>query len=81
MHGKGNGNKMIFIEKEMGEPGGPEQMQIRQMRNMEWNPEARDGVSYHITIDGVTVNIRAPKEKAKEADLILAEVRKVLLKK
>ena len=81
MHGKGNGNKMIFIEKEMGGPGGPEQMRMRQMRNMEWNTEAREGVSYHITVDGVTVNIRAPKEKMKEADLILDEVRKVLLKK
>ena len=81
MHGKGKGNKMIFIEKEMGEPCGPEQMQIKHMRNMEWTPEPREGISYHITIDGVTVNIRAPKEKAKEADLILAEVKKVLLKK
>ena len=81
MHGKGNGNKMIFIEKEKGKPGGPEKMEMRQMRNMELNTEAQEGVSYHITIDGVTVNIKSPKDKVKEADLILAEVRKVLLKK
>jgi len=81
MHGKGNGNKMIFIEKEMGRPGGPEKMEMRQMRNMEWNAEAKEGVSYHITVDGVTVNIKAPKDKVKEADLILAEVRKVLMNK
>jgi len=81
MHGKGNGNKMIFIEKETGGPGGPEKMEKRQMRNMEWNTEAQEGVSYHITVDGVTVNIKAPKDKVKEADLIMTEVRKVLLKK
>jgi hypothetical protein len=81
MHGAGKGNKMIFIEKEGCGPGGPEQMQMRHMKNMEWTPEAREGISYHITVDGVTVNIRAPKEKAKEADLILTEVKKILLKK
>jgi hypothetical protein len=32
-------------------------------------------------VDGITVNIRAPKEKVKEADLILDEVRQILLKK
>lgn len=81
MHGKGNGNKMIFIEKEKDKPGGPEKMEMRQMRNMEWNSEAQEGVNYHMTVDGVTVNIRAPKDKVKEADLILAEVRKILIKK
>jgi hypothetical protein len=81
MHGTGKGNKMIFIENETGGPGGPEQMQMKHMRNMEWTPEPREGISYNITVDGVTVNIRAPKEKAKEADLILTEVKKVLLKK
>ncbi len=80
IHGTGKGNKMIFIEKETGGPGGPEQMEMRHMRNMEWT-EAKEGVSYHISVDGVTVNIRAPKEKAKEADLILEEVRQILLKK
>ncbi len=38
----------------------------------------REGVNYHITVDGVTVSIRAPKEKTKEADKILAEVKKIL---
>ena len=81
MHGPGKGNRMIFIEKEGGGPGGPERMQMKHMKNMEWTPEAKEGISYHITVDGVTVNIRAPKEKAKEADLILTEVKKILLKK
>jgi hypothetical protein len=82
MHGAGKGNKMIFIEKEACGPDGPEQMmQMKHMKNMDWTPEAKEGISYHITVDGVTVNIRAPKEKAKEADLILTEVKKVLLKK
>ena len=81
MQGKGNGNKMSFIEKENSRPGGPAKMEMRQMRDMEWNAETKDGVSYHIPVDGVTVNIKAPKEKVKEADLILAEVRKILMKK
>jgi len=81
IHGKGGGNKMLFIEKEDGGPAGPGRMEKRQMRNMEWNAEASEGVNYHITVDGVTVNIKAPKDKVKEADLILAEVRKILMKK
>ena len=81
MHGTGKGNKMIFIEKEDGRPGGPEQMEVRHMRMMAGDQEPMEGVSYHITVDGVTVNIRAPKEKVKEADLILDEVRQILLKK
>ena len=59
----------------MGEMG-----PIGQMGRM-MDQEPIEGVSYHITIDGVTVNIRAPKEKVKEADLILEEVRQILLKK
>lgn len=77
-HGAGKGGKMIFLEKETGRPGMPAQMEMRQMRQMAADKE---GVSYNISIDGVIVNIRAPKEKVKEADLILEEVRKVLLKK
>lgn len=44
-------------------------------------PEVEDGINYRIAVDGVVVNIRAPKEKAKEADQILLEVKKVLMKK
>jgi hypothetical protein len=69
-HGKGKGDKMIFVEKETGGPGMPAQMEMRHMKQMAADQE---GISYHITVDGVTVNIRAPKEKVKEADLILEE--------
>jgi hypothetical protein len=78
IHGTGEGGKMIFIEKETGGPGMPAQMEMSHMRQM---APGQEGISYHITVDGVTVYIRAPKEKAKEADLILTEVKKVLLKK
>ena len=43
--------------------------------------EASEGVNYHISVDGVTVNIKATKEKAKEADRILEEVKKILMTK
>ena len=74
MHGAGKGNKMIFIEKEACGPGGPEQMmQMKHMKNMEWTPEAKEGISYHITVDGVTVNIRRRRKKQKR--LILSSLR------
>jgi hypothetical protein len=76
--GKEKGEKMIFVEKEMGGPGMHSGMGMNQRY---YNPEAREGVNYNISIDGVIVNIRAPKEKTKEADLILDEVRKILMKK
>jgi hypothetical protein len=75
--GKEKGEKMIFVEKEMGGPGMHPGMGMNQ-RN--YNPEPIEGVNYNISIDGVIVNIRAPKEKTKEADLILDEVRKILIK-
>jgi len=72
------GDQMVFVEKEMGGPG---MSSGREMNQMFGNPEAKEGVNYNLSIDGVIVNIRAPKEKAKEADLILDEVRKILMKK
>jgi hypothetical protein len=78
-HGKGKGEKMIFMDSEAGVPGRPA-MEVRQMRNMGIDADAKEGVNYHVSVDGVIVNIRAPKEKAKEADLILQEVKKVLMK-
>jgi hypothetical protein len=80
IQGRGKGNRMIMIEKEEGAPGMMAPM-IRRMRAMNQNGEAREGVSYHLSFDGVTVDIRAPKEKAKEADQILNEVREILIKK
>lgn len=72
IHGTGGENRMIFIGSE---PVGPA---MRHMRVMNLDAEPREGVIYNISIDGVTVSIRAPKEKTKEADLILAEVKKIL---
>ena len=72
IHGIGGENRMIFIGSEPVGPG------MRHMRVMNLDAEPREGVSYNISIDGVTVSIRAPKEKTKEADLILAEVKKIL---
>jgi hypothetical protein len=72
IHGTGGENRMIFIGNEPVGPG------MRHMKVMNLDAEPREGVSYNISIDGVTVSIRAPKEKTKEADLILAEVKKIL---
>ena len=81
MHGKGQGDNVIIWTARPGEPGMPEHMEMRHMKMMAGDGESIEGVSYHITVDGVTVIIRAPKEKMKEADLILDEVRQILLKK
>ena len=81
MHGMEQGDNVMIWTARPGEPGMPEQMKMRHMRMMAGDQEPMEGVSYHITVDGVTVNIRAPKEKVKEADLILEEVRQILLKK
>lgn len=51
---------------------------MMNMNMMAPMPQEMEGVNYRISIDGVTVNIRAPKEKSKEADRILAEVKKIL---
>jgi hypothetical protein len=75
IHGTGRGNRMVFISRDPDEPDTPI---MRHMKVMNLDAEPKEGVSYSISIDGVTVNIRAPKEKAKEADLILAEVKKIL---
>ena len=81
MHGDEQGDNVMIWTARPGEPGMPGQMKMKQMRMMAGDQEPMEGVSYHITVDGVTVNIRAPKEKVKEADLILDEVRQILLKK
>ena len=79
----GEGSRMVWVENEgdmpmtmpMHEPGMRPAMVMRHMQ-----PE-KEGVSYNISVDGVVVNIRAPKEKAKEADRILSEVKKILMAK
>lgn len=81
IHGKGRGNQMIYVDRRAGEKGMPATMKVRQMNQMGGATEETEGVNYHLSVDGVIVNIRAPKEKAKEADLILEEVRKILMKK
>ena len=81
MHGMEEGDNVMIWTAKPAEPGMPEQMKMKHMRMMSGDREPIEGVSYHITVDGVTVNIRAPKEKVKEADLILDEVRQILLKK
>ena len=81
MHGDEQGDNVMIWTARPGEPGMPGQMKMRHMRMMAGDQEPMEGVSYHITVDGVTVNIRAPKEKVKEADLILDEVKQILFKK
>ena len=79
----GEGSRMVWVENEgdmpmtmpMHEPGMRPAMMMRHMQ------PGKEGVSYNISVDGVVVNIRAPKEKAKEADRILSEVKKILMAK
>ena len=77
----GEGSRMVWA----GTPGdfqgrmaAPGVFPGRPMNRMQ---EEKEGVSYNISIDGVVVHIRAPKEKTKEADQILSEVKKILMKK
>jgi hypothetical protein len=72
IHGTAGDNRMVFVSRDPGAPG------MGHMRVMNLDAEPREGVNYNISIDGVTVSIRAPKEKTREADLILAEVKKIL---
>ncbi|MHC1731860.1 MAG: hypothetical protein AB9888_07530 [Bacteroidales bacterium] len=77
----GEGSRMVWVENRGDFPSpeaGPGMRPARAMARMQ---EEKDGVTYHISVDGVVVNIRAPKEKSKEADQILSEVKKILMKK
>ena len=81
----GEGSRMVWVENEgdmpmpAREPGmRPGMRPAMMMKHMQ--PE-KEGVSYNISVDGVVVNIRAPKEKTKEADKILSEVKKILMAK
>jgi hypothetical protein len=46
--GKEKGDKMIFVEKEMGGPG---MSSGREMRQICCNPEAKEGVNYNLSIE------------------------------
>lgn len=81
----GEGSRMVWVESDgempmhMREPG--MRAEMRPAMVMKHMQQEKEGVSYNISVDGVVVNIRAPKEKAKEADKILSEVKKILMAK
>ena len=75
IHGMTSTHPMPGMKGMKGMKGQKDVMIVNGMAPM---PPEREGVNYNISIDGVTVNIRAPKEKSKEADRILAEVKKIL---
>lgn len=79
----GEGSRMVWVENEGGMPMREPGMRpgMRPAMAMRPSQPLKDGVSYNISVDGVVVNIRAPKEKAKEADRILSEVKKILMAK
>ena len=77
----GEGSRMVWTGTPgdfQGRTAAPGVFPGRSMNRMQ---EEKEGVSYNISIDGVVVHIRAPKEKTKEADQILSEVKKILIKK
>ena len=77
----GEGSRMVWVEKrdDFHPPAaGPGMRPARVMTRMH---QEKEGVNYNISVDGVVVHITAPKEKAKEADQILTEVKKILMKK
>jgi len=79
----GEGSRMVWTTIDEDFPGQAPAPGMRpgQMRVIHHGQEEMEGVFYHISVDGVMVTIRAPKGKAKEADQILEEVRKILMKK
>ena len=75
----GEGSRMVWVEKrdDFHPPAaGPGMRPARVMTRMH---QEKEGVNYNISVDGVVVNIRAPREKTKEADKILEEVKKILM--
>jgi hypothetical protein len=85
MGGSGAGDHLMWIEKDEDEvlPGQTmmQQHMMMPMRMAAREMETREGVNYHLSVDGVVVTIRAPKDKTDEADKILEAAKKVLMKK
>jgi hypothetical protein len=77
----GVGSRMVWAGNTGYFPGQAAAPGVFPGRALNRAQEEDEGVSYHISVDGVVVNIRAPKEKTKEADQILSEVKKILMKK
>lgn len=81
MRRAGKDRRMIIINSDKDAPGMMPGPMMWNMKEMVPGPEAAEGVMYRISVDGVTVNIRATKDKTKEADQILEQVRNILMKK
>jgi len=77
----GKGSRMVWTATTADFPGRGEVAGAAPGRAMIRMQEEKEGVFYNISLDGVVVSIRAPKEKADEADKILSEVKKILMKK
>lgn len=78
----GNGSRMVWTARSADFPGRRgEALEGMPRRAMTGMPEEKEGVFYNISVDGVVVTIRAPREKAKEAEQILSEAQKILMKK
>jgi hypothetical protein len=84
IRGTTGATKMVIISDDVDLPGEtivravPNMEHMRVMSQMN---ETSEGVNYRISVDGVTVNIKATKGKTKEADRILEEVKKILITK
>lgn len=83
IHKPGEKSRMVFMDTEMGAPGWEAAPGMGAGPAWVMHPDRieKEGVNYNLSVDGVTVTIRAPKEKAAEADQILKEVQKILMKK
>ena len=77
----GKGSRMVWTATTADFPERGEAAGAAPGRAMIRMQEEKEGVFYNISLDGVVVSIRAPKEKADEADKILSEVKKILMKK
>jgi hypothetical protein len=75
----GERSRMVWVGEEGDFPPHLSEPGMMPARVIQHSFPEKDGVSYNISVDGVVVNIRAPREKAKEADKILDEVKKILM--
>ena len=79
----GEGSRMMWttIDEDFTGPAPVPGIRSGEMRIIRQDREQMEGIVYRISVDGVTVNITAPKEKSKEADQILEQVKKILMTK
>jgi len=72
---EGAGKYVIVTAEGDTEAGASETKEMKVYISMD---EDKDGVTYDVSVNDISVHITAPKEKAKEAEKLLEEVKELL---